>query len=627
MDDDDELEIDVGESDLDGGGAAEPADELSDDGVSASGSKSVSAAGCGRSSGFEGGSGHGGSRRGSRGRGDNARGRGGGKGTKFCSGCNKYHPISDFPAGKAMCGMANNAIRNIKSAAIAQKQTEWFKQVQDDPNSTRLAIKAYLMKCGRGDKQRAKKNAFCIANYREEVRQTSGTYFDAEMEMLNLLAYQKWVALPENGGYDPEEAKARWIEFRDAPNAICDDQGPKKYKTRVAIKVRDVVKIRDGQERNKIITACEKDVRKASQQDVDALELRLQRDSSWKGSCAVSRAEEARRLAESRIAAVAAGSEDGAFSSDGKASLVLGDVTELAPPGFDEGTDPDEGGEGGGGGGDHDGPSALTPSKANAKAKTAKKDATWFARDEKIMGELRKMREYQEKLVRDLKSTRTRCEAVRASIPPQFKRMVEAEENLLNNRLRAIKLVLSDPTAQEDAPTAVQADQEKENQELLDEKPLDEKPEKPLDEKPMGPNGLAEKEGSEDSAAAEVPAKGGAGDDGITTVRGYVAQHGGPEKALRKYIASFGDGSQANELGSRPPCRSFRSLRLTRELFQEYEQKIRNIKAKHEVASVLAFAKPYKAAYNELLSLANAAVNRCENAVKSAVAAEEQRLS
>ena len=143
----------------------------------------------------------------------------------------------------------------------------------------------------------------------------------------------------------------------------------------MATKVRDFVRIRDGQVRNKIITGCEKEVREASQQDVDALELSLQRDSSWKGSCAVSRAEEARRLAESRSVAVAAGSEDGAFS-DGKASLILGDVRELAPPDVDEGADPDEGGEGGG---DHDGPSALTPSKAKAKAK---KDATWFARDE-----------------------------------------------------------------------------------------------------------------------------------------------------------------------------------------------------------------------------------------------------
>lgn len=75
-----------------------------------------------------------------------------------------------------MCGMANNAMRNIRSAAVAQKQTDWFKEVEDDPNSTRLAIKAYLTKCGRGDKIRAKKKGFCIANYKEEVRQTSGTY-------------------------------------------------------------------------------------------------------------------------------------------------------------------------------------------------------------------------------------------------------------------------------------------------------------------------------------------------------------------------------------------------------------------------------------------------------------------
>ena len=70
------------------------------------------------------------------------------------------------------------------------------------------------------------------------------------------------------------------------------------------------------------------------------------------------------------------------------------------------------------------------------------------------MGELRKMREYQEKLDRELKSTRTRWEAVRASIPAQFKPMVEAEENLLNNRLCAIRLVLSDTTTQEDSPAA-----------------------------------------------------------------------------------------------------------------------------------------------------------------------------
>ena len=231
-------------------------------------------------------------------------------------------------------------------------------------------------------------------------------------------------------------------------------------------------------------------------------------------------------------------------------------------------------------------------------------------------------------LVRDLKATRTRCEAVRASIPERFKPMVQAEENLLNNRLRAVKLVLSDATAQDDPCAALEeAGPEKQKEKPLDEKPLEQNPldEKPLLEMPMGQDGSAEKKvGSSASSAAVVPAEGG-NEDG-STVKGYVARHGGPEKALRKYIASFGDGSQANELGSRPPCRSFRSLRLVQEWFQDYEQKVRSIVAKHEVASVNAAMKPYKAAYNELLSLANAAINRCDNAVKSALAAEEHRL-
>lgn len=69
--------------------------EPSDDGASAG--KSVSAYRSSRSSAFESGSGHGGGRRGGHGRGDNARGRT--ISSKFCNGCNKYRPISDFPAG------------------------------------------------------------------------------------------------------------------------------------------------------------------------------------------------------------------------------------------------------------------------------------------------------------------------------------------------------------------------------------------------------------------------------------------------------------------------------------------------------------------------------------------------
>jgi hypothetical protein len=47
-------------------------------------------------------------------------------GLKFCPPCNTTHPVSDFPAGKAQCGKAFNALRNLRAAAIAQKQEDWW---------------------------------------------------------------------------------------------------------------------------------------------------------------------------------------------------------------------------------------------------------------------------------------------------------------------------------------------------------------------------------------------------------------------------------------------------------------------------------------------------------------------
>jgi hypothetical protein len=97
-------------------------------------------------------------------------------GMKFCAPCGKQHPTENFPMGKAICAPAFNAIRSIKNAATAQGQEEWLEDVMSNPTKLRLVVTAYLVRVspevtGRG---RAKKNAFCIAQYKDRRLRKTG---------------------------------------------------------------------------------------------------------------------------------------------------------------------------------------------------------------------------------------------------------------------------------------------------------------------------------------------------------------------------------------------------------------------------------------------------------------------
>lgn len=108
-------------------------------------------------------------------------------------------------------------------------------------------------------------------------------------------------------------------------------------------------------------------------------------------------------------------------------------------------------------------------------------------------------------------------------------------------------------------------------------------------------------------------------DDGASTVSSFVRSNGGPEKALKVYIASFGIGhTGTSPLGSRAPCRLFRSLRLISSLESEFEHKIRAITQKAEIAAISVQLKPFKSAYVDLINMSRAAASRCEAAVESA---------
>ena len=113
-----------------------------------------------------------------------------------------------------------------------------------------------------------------------------------------------------------------------------------------------------------------------------------------------------------------------------------------------------------------------------------------------------------------------------------------------------------------------------------------------------------------------------------STVADFVLRAGADaEKALKKYIASFGSGNQESELGTKPPCRSYRHLRLLTSTVLEYERRIRGIQQKHEVAAVKSDLAPIKKAFKELAVLAEAAAMRCEGAIKEAKKRKDRSIT
>jgi hypothetical protein len=107
-------------------------------------------------------------------------------------------------------------------------------------------------------------------------------------------------------------------------------------------------------------------------------------------------------------------------------------------------------------------------------------------------------------------------------------------------------------------------------------------------------------------------------EEAATTVEKFIQRHGGSTKALKKYIASFSGPEISKELGSQPPCRSYRTLRCLSE-WEDVEAKLADAKTKEEITAIHAASKPFKQAYSDLMNMAKAACNRATHAIKKAL--------
>ena len=205
---------------------------------------------------------------------------------------------------------------------------------------------------------------------------------------------------------------------------------------------------------------------------------------------------------------------------------------------------------------------------------------------------------------------------------------VASEMKLLKNCLQAIRLVLAE-RSQAANPEAEQADAAEAAWTKLEGAEAAEK----HDVQDGGEQlKAADKQGSEQETAKLATSstcedKAAAASGAASTLHKFAQASGSAHLALKRYIASFcEDAEDGPQLGTQPPCRSYRSLWVFSELNDAEEAKIKQARTKEELAAIAAASKPFKSAYQDLLTMVKAAANRAKHAISSEQGAMEKKM-
>ena len=126
-------------------------------------------------------------------------------------------------------------------------------------------------------------------------------------------------------------------------------------------------------------------------------------------------------------------------------------------------------------------------------------------------------------------------------------------------------------------------------------------------------SGDSKEEATKEHSEEAKPAKPEPEAKAPSTVAKFVADNGGAQKALRKYIASFST-DRKKTLGGAPPCRSYQALIVISE-FDDKAQEIEEAETKEALLAIQGGMKIFKNAYADLLAMARAAKNRLESSI------------
>lgn len=201
-------------------------------------------------------------------------------GMKWCRCCHKTLPLEKFGLGSADCLTDRVAVNNLQNAAKAQDKVEWLKAVFENPQKLKAVVANYHSRCpARADKK--KRASFSVLDWIEETRQESQVLTDGVYEMMDGRQYAHFVGKPKNGGLDSEAAKENFTKLHNAPDTITDKLGTSdKYLQRVAVKVKDVVIIRDAKIESRGVRSSNLENKKGTIEDQAKLQSRLARGTS-----------------------------------------------------------------------------------------------------------------------------------------------------------------------------------------------------------------------------------------------------------------------------------------------------------------------------------------------------------
>ncbi|CAK0826858.1 unnamed protein product, partial [Prorocentrum cordatum] len=597
-------------------------------------------------------------------------------GKKWCPPCGKYESVEVFPPGSGQCGPGRQIMQNLKNAAKSQGKEKWWEEACADPKKLVRVCNNYKARCPPPPPGK-KREGFSIATYLEEIRQEQSVIYDGISEMMSLPHFVSWMGKPKNGSMDPQEAAAKWQKLYNTPGAITDKLGHvEKHPERVAVKKSDIITNRDAyinaqtlQLKGDRYATAAQPRGSGSQEDIDKMAFSLREGPKATVTANEGRAALAKRLVNAKSAAIIGGG-DGAFSESGRAAVEIGDVGELdsdSEEAAEQGDEEEEEGAEGAGGKRKKGEAGAgggTPKKQKGSA-----PKPWFDRDAQVSAALRSHENWQKGAKADLEKGIESARDVLESVSADVEDNVKNEKKLCKNRLYALRLVLGDGASTpedwdlfDSKPPAMkregeEAEAEAAPAEVPAAEPGSAGPEAAPPASEAGPAAAVAKTGTgitkqrwrrKDPAAAAGageeahaapagaklfedlgkappgdPFKAGdhdqarGGDEASTVAQFYMQTGGDASRALKRYIASFSSSSAKPELGSAPPCRSYRSLIVVSE-FDQYTAKIEQAESKEALVAISTSMKPFKAAYVDLLAMAKAAVTRLKNAIDDA---------
>ncbi|CAE7479132.1 unnamed protein product, partial [Symbiodinium necroappetens] len=273
------------------------------------------------------------------------------------------------------------------------------------------------------------------------------------------------------------------------------------------------------------------------------------------------------------------------------------------------------------------------PSNSTPNEKKPKK--AWFDRDASITSALKQHQTWVKATRASITSTIQQLQDSLGKVTADVEDEVRNEAKLAKNRLHALKLILGKPEDGEqpggqfsDVVVSADGDSKPDKESQKEAGTTDQASQKEAADQAQ-PNADQAKEAEKTSDAKEEATKETSEEakpdpdvKAPSTVAKFVADNGGAQKALRKYIASFStDGKKT--LGGAPPCRSYQALIVISE-FDDKATEIEEAETKEALVAIQNGMKIFKNAYADLLAMARAAKNRLESSITD-VKRQQQR--